>query len=157
MWVQRGGPPQPLGLLDGDEGYAAVCDTEGIVQLGCFAHARRKFDGAIKAQGKTSSKTKGSKASKGLNFMGKLYAIERTLKDSTPEAPYRARQAQAKPIIEAMKVWLDTSIEQLPRHQASVRPPITAIGTGLNSFAIWMTGDYTLITSWWKTLFDRLP
>ncbi len=143
MWVQRGGPPGqtivlfeydptrsgsvPVRLLDGFEGYlqtdgydgyGAVCQQAGITRVGCFAHARRKFDEAIKAQGKKKLNTSGNKASKGLNFIRKLYAIERTVKDSTPEERYRVRQEQAKPVLDKMKCWLDTSLEQVPPQSA---------------------------------------
>ncbi len=77
LWVQRDGPPgQPVvlfdydpgrgaevpirllagfrGLLqtDGYDGYHAVVRTQGLTHAGCLAHARRKFDEALKAQGK---------------------------------------------------------------------------------------------------------
>ena len=80
FWAQRGGPPEhpiilydydpsrastvPVSLLgnfkgylqtDGYEGYNAVCQNNGLIQLGCWAHVRRKFDEALKAQ---ESKTK---------------------------------------------------------------------------------------------------
>ncbi|MCP4801192.1 MAG: IS66 family transposase [bacterium] len=143
MWVQRGGPPGqamvlfeydpsrsgsvPLRLLegfagylqtDGYDGYGAVCQQDSITRVGCMAHARRKFDEAIKAQGKKKQRTKGNKASKGLNFIRKLYVIERTMKDSTPEARYQVRQEQAKPILDEMKNWLDRSLEQVPPQSA---------------------------------------
>ena len=149
MWVQRGGPPGqtiilfdydpsrsgsvPVRLLDdfqgylqsdGYDGYGAVCQKAGITQVGCMAHARRKFDEAIKAQGKKSSNSKGSKASKGLNYIRRLYAIEKTQKDKTPAQRYQARQAQAKPILDAMKAWLDTSIAQVP--------PTSGIGNAIH-------------------------
>ena len=109
---------------DGYDGYGAVCQQAGMTQLGCFAHARRKFDEALKAQGKKPSKGKGSKATKGLNFIRRLYAIEKTLKGQPPEHRYQVRQEQAKPIIEAMKDWLDTSIEQVP--------PTSAVGKAIH-------------------------
>ncbi|OMH27966.1 hypothetical protein BGP75_21545 [Motiliproteus sp. MSK22-1] len=37
---------------DGYEGYAAIGRQDGVINQGCWAHARRKFDEAIKAQGK---------------------------------------------------------------------------------------------------------
>ena len=46
----------------------------------CFAHARRKFDEAIKAQGK-GAKAKTGKAHQGRAFIGKPYRIEREIKD----------------------------------------------------------------------------
>ena len=42
---------------DGYEGYAAVAAQALVIQVGCWAHARRKFDEAIKAQGKTQKPT----------------------------------------------------------------------------------------------------
>jgi len=75
IWVQRGGPPDsplilydydpsrsqevPLRLLegyqgylqtDGYSGYDSVGALPGVIQVGCFAHARRKFHDAIKGQ-----------------------------------------------------------------------------------------------------------
>jgi transposase len=84
IWVQRGGPPhQPVVLFHyhPSRGQAAakdlLCDYQGWVQVdgfdvyetvagqqasiilvGCWAHARRKFDEAVKAQGnKAHAKT----------------------------------------------------------------------------------------------------
>ena len=113
LWVQRGGPPdQPLilydydpshsqavpkRLLEGYEGYLqtdgyasydAVASDPGITQVGCFAHARRKFDQAIKGQ---SKKRKSSHAWRGFKFIQHLYRIERPLKDAAPEVRYRVR------------------------------------------------------------------
>jgi hypothetical protein len=132
IWVQRGGPPDgPLILYDYDpsrsqtvplrllEGYAGYLQTDGyadydalaaqqpgIIQVGCFAHARRKFDEAIKGQSKKRKSTLGWR---GLKFIQKLYAIERQYKDAKPEARYRARQDQARPILNEMREWLGRS------------------------------------------------
>ena len=65
-----------------------------VIQVGCWAHARRKFDEAIKAQGKTQKPTPG-KASKALAFIQKLYRISNTI----PFARFQARQEQALPIL----------------------------------------------------------
>ena len=40
--------------------------------LHCWAHARRKFDEALKAQGKKAN-VKAGKATMGLNYLRKLY------------------------------------------------------------------------------------
>ena len=81
MWVQRGGPPDkrvilfdyaptrsqevPVELLadyagylqiDGYEGYNKVCVQNDITPLGCMAHVRRKFDQALKTQGKLKNR-----------------------------------------------------------------------------------------------------
>ena len=140
MWVARGGPPEspmilyeydptrsatvPERLLgdfrgylqtDGYSGYSKVQGSDTIVAVGCFAHARRKFDEAIKAQCKkaTSAPGKGSKAIKGLHYIQRLYAIETLIKDQSCEERYRMRQAQAKPILDEMRAWLDKSLPQV--------------------------------------------
>jgi len=99
MWVRYAAPPdQPVILFnyesgrsaqvpirqlegyrgylhtDGYEGYAAIGKSKEITHLGCWAHARRKFNDAIKAQANKNQKKKikGNKATKGLNYIGKL-------------------------------------------------------------------------------------
>jgi transposase len=133
LWVQRGGPPeQPLILYDYDPsrsqavperllaGYTGYLQTDGypaydavgsepsITQVGCFAHARRKFDEALKGQ---SKKRKSSHAWRGFKFIQQLYRIERSLKkDAKPEVRYRLRQEQAKPVLDKMRHWLDQAL-----------------------------------------------
>ncbi|MDH3282531.1 MAG: IS66 family transposase [Gammaproteobacteria bacterium] len=136
IWVQRGGPPDnplilydydpsrsqdvPLRLLqdykgylqtDGYSGYDPVGAQPDIIQVGCFAHARRKFDEAIKGQ---SKKRKSTIAWCGLKLIQKLYEIERQYKDAKPEVRYRTRQDQAKPILTEMRKWLDETLGQVP-------------------------------------------
>jgi hypothetical protein len=109
MWVRVGGPPtQPIrlfhyapsrsgsvvsGLLESYQGYLqtddyagynAVTATKGVTQLGCWAHARRKF---IEVQKTTVGKTKNaikprnivSKADMAVSLIAKLYAIEKSI------------------------------------------------------------------------------
>lgn len=136
LWVQRGGPPgRPVTLFtyapsrgqrvaaelltdyqgylqtDGYAGYDAVCAQNGLCQVGCFAHARRKFDEALKAQG---PKSKAGKASKGLLYIQKLYRIERLSKELTPEERYQRRQQQSVPLLDELRTWLDRSLPQVP-------------------------------------------
>jgi hypothetical protein len=74
---------------DGYGGYGAIGQEPGITHVGCWAHARRKFDEALKAQ-KTGSKKKRSpkesKALQGLAFIQKLYQIERQIQEKPREA-----------------------------------------------------------------------
>jgi transposase len=136
MWVQRGGPPDsplilydydpsrsqevPLRLLEGYQGYLQtdgyvgydpVCALPGVIQLGCFAHARRNFHDAIKGQ---SKKRKSTIAWCGLKSIQKLYEIERQYKDAEPDVRHQARQELAKPILDEIRKWLDKSIPQVP-------------------------------------------
>ena len=131
MWVQRGGPPDtpiilfaydpsrsqqvPVRLLpdyngylqtDGYDGYNKVCSQNDITQLGCWAHARRKFDEALKSQGKLKTK-KVSLAAVGLKRIQCLYAVERQAKALTPVQRYELRQSRSMPILNDLRKWLD--------------------------------------------------
>lgn len=64
---------------DGYVGYDAICTTKGIIQLGCWDHARRKFIEAINAAPKRDKKTKSKKPCKtevAIAKIGALYAVE---------------------------------------------------------------------------------
>lgn len=105
------------GLLqtDGYEGYGAIGREPGVVHLGCWAHARRKFTDALKAQGSgrkkgTKRSAKQSKAQAGLRFIEKLYAVERSLKDASPDERLRVRQERSLPIVRSLRTWLDASL-----------------------------------------------
>jgi len=146
LWVQRGGPPEqpvilfdydpsrsqsvPVRLLsgyrgylqtDGYDGYNAVIKTNALVHVGCWAHARRKFSEAVKAQGR---KPRVGKAQQGLALIQKLYRVEQNAKDLTAEDRYACRRDHARPILQALRDWLDRSLPQVP--------PTTATGKALN-------------------------
>ncbi len=65
---------------DGYEGYNAVIAAQNLINVGCFAHARRKFDEALKAQPKPDPN---SLAGQALARIRALYRIERTLENAT--------------------------------------------------------------------------
>lgn len=99
-------------MVDGYEGYQAACDQYQVLRLGCWAHARRKFVDAQKLQ----KKGKVGRADKALSLIGKLYAIEKKIKDKPPDKRYEIRQKEAIPILNEMKRWLDKSLPNiLPR------------------------------------------
>jgi transposase len=135
MWVIRGGPPEkpvivyryhptrsstiPLqyigeykGFLqtDGYAGYENVGSLAGISHVGCWAHARRKFDEASK-----SSKKPGS-AQEALAWIAKLYKIERELRaqNLATEVFCDLRKGQAQPILKAFREWLEKKSRQVP-------------------------------------------
>ena len=157
MWVQRGGPPeQPVirfsyspsrsqevadqllhgfqGILqtDGYAGYLTPCAKNGLRHAGCWAHVRRKFDEALKAQD-PKAPSKAGKADEALATIRELYRIEKHIKDKSPTEKAKVRQQQAMPILNTMKDWLDTSLTQVP--------PSTLTGTAL-----------TYLSNQWPTL-----
>ena len=142
LWVLRGGVPEhpliyyeydpsrsgevPKRLLrgfegflqtDGYEGYTAIGREPGIVHVGCWAHARRKFDEALRGQRSHRNAKKTAKASKARQALAQiqaLYAIERSLKDASAEQRYRERQLRSRPVIEKLRTWIDASLGSIP-------------------------------------------
>jgi transposase len=86
------------------DGYAGYEKTTATL-VGCWAHARRKFMEAQKAQ----PKGKTGKADMALSFIQKLYRIEIGIKDKTHDEKYQIRQAQAKPILDKFYAWLNNT------------------------------------------------
>lgn len=139
MWVQTGGPPNhpvvlfdytssraqdvPLRLLEGYQGYLmtddyagynAVANQPGVERLGCWAHARRKFIEAQKAQ----PKGKTGRADMALNLINKLYGIEREGKDVSDEQRLLLRQQKSDPVLTQLKGWLDKTHGQVTPQSA---------------------------------------
>ena len=70
-------------LTDGYEPYNAVASAYQLVHAGCWAHARRYFDEARKAHPDAASISRSRIA---IDFIGKLYRVEREAKESTAGA-----------------------------------------------------------------------
>ncbi len=141
LWVQRGGPPDqpivlydydpsrsgqvPLRLLsgytgylqtDGYEGYRAVVRQNGLVHVGCLAHARRRFSDAVKAQGK---KKQAGVAQHALALIQKLYKIEKQAREFGPEARHGYRHEHAKPVLTRLHHWCETKLPTVPPQTAT--------------------------------------
>jgi transposase len=102
---------------DGYEGYGAIGQEPGITHVGCWSHARRKFDEALKAQRSSAKKkrsVKESKALQGLAFIQKLYKIERKIQEKPPDERRRARQEHSRPVIEKLRAWLTDATPRVP-------------------------------------------
>lgn len=86
---------------DGYSGYHNL--PENITVVGCWAHARRKFDEAVKSLPK--NKAKGSSAAQGLAYCTRLFEIEKDLADLSPNDRYVQRLEQEKPVLDAFLAW----------------------------------------------------
>lgn len=137
MWLYRtgnDGTNQPIVLYEYQpnrslqhpksflKGYKGYLHTDGyevyhklpatITICGCLAHARRKFEEALKSIPKEQHI--GSQALVGKNYCDKLFKIESELKDLSSEERHDKRHEQAKPVWEAYLAWLKT-INALPK------------------------------------------
>lgn len=87
------------------DGYAGYADIEGATLVGCWAHARRKFDEVLKAM--AQKHRKGSQAEQALAYINKLFSIERELAECSAEERLKGREEKSREVVEAFKVWLD--------------------------------------------------
>lgn len=99
------------------DGYPAYDTLKNVTQAGCMAHARRKFTDAQKAQ----PTKKVGRVEKALNYIGKLYGIERETRKLSPEKRRQIRQQKAKPILDEFHQWLVGIKEtQLPKGKLGI-------------------------------------
>ena len=92
---------------DGYAGYNSVVQTNGITQLACWAHARRKFADIIKS-GVSDARSK-VYAQEAVTLIAKLYKIEKEIKDDPPDKKYLIRKERSQSIIDDIRVWLDAN------------------------------------------------
>jgi hypothetical protein len=92
---------------DGYTVYEDFAGKQGVVLLGCMAHARRKF---VEAE-----KNDPNRAAYVLGQLQKLYALERKAKEEQldQQAFLTLRQEQAVPILEQLQAWLLENYQQV--------------------------------------------
>ena len=94
-------------FLDGWQGHLMVDDyggykqlfNKGITELGCWAHARRKFFDLHAANGSPI-------AADALRKIGELYDIERQCRDMTLAARQEHRREKVVPLLKELNAWL---------------------------------------------------
>jgi transposase len=95
------------GFLNAD-GYGAY---EGIstkiILVGCWSHARRKFDEAVKSLPPSTRKGGKTTSHAGLDFCNRIFMIERELQTATTQQRYDARLDRSQPVLREFKAWLD--------------------------------------------------
>lgn len=91
------------GYLQADaySGYDAIYRAGKIIEVGCFAHCRRKFFEVAKTQ-----KVPGL-AAEGVGWIAKLYRIESTIRDKPPDEKLKVRQLEAVPVLADFRRWLE--------------------------------------------------
>jgi len=103
------------GYIQSDDfsGYDHLDQKPGIVHLGCWAHARRKFVKVAKVRKKHRSKQANPKslADEALDYIGNLYRIEKEAKRRQLDAAqiHQLRQEKAKPLLDKFKDWLEAN------------------------------------------------
>ena len=110
---RRGEHPQQhlrhfKGTLQADAyaGFQDLYKDGRIREAACWAHARRKFHDILVA-------TQSPIATEAVHRIGALYAIEKEIRGSTTAIRRSVRQAKAKPLLEELHIWLETTLRSL--------------------------------------------
>jgi len=85
-------------MVDDYAGYKALF-RDGVTELACWVHVRRKFVEVAKASGSVI-------AEEAVRRIGELYRIEALVRDLDPETRHAHRQQHARPVVEALHAWL---------------------------------------------------
>ena len=102
---------------DGYGGYDGFDGESGVVRVGCFAHARRKFDEALRGQGKRKGKKTSPRqriADQGLARINALFKVERSYPDATAEERHRLRQEKLAPHLDELRAWTTAAKGRVP-------------------------------------------
>lgn len=89
---------------DGYSRYHKLEDNTKILVVGCWTHARRKFDEALK--GLSEKARAGSLALRAKQYCDKLFALEREFAVLTPGERLLEREKRAKPFMQEFFSWL---------------------------------------------------
>lgn len=87
------------------DAYQSYEGLDRVINVFCNAHARRKFDEALKSLPKEAA-DKNCVAKEGLKFFEELYKIEKVLHDVSTEERYEKRLEKSKPILEKFYDWI---------------------------------------------------
>lgn len=90
------------------DAYAGYNGVEGMLRVGCWAHARRKFSDALKLM--PEAMRPGAIAQQVMSLIQKLYAIEANAKVLSSEERKSLRDTEAKPVLDQIKAILDEEV-----------------------------------------------
>ena len=101
-------------VTDGYQVYHTIeGEREDLRIAGCWSHARRRFDEAVKALPK--AKQKDSRAYLALTMIQAIYREEKLLKDLPAGERMIRRQLSVRPLVEAYFVWVRETLPKVPQ------------------------------------------
>ena len=120
---------RPLDFLDGYRGYVhadaysgydELFRLEWVIEVGCWAHTRRKFDEAASSRPQEATEV--------LARIAQLYKIEAECKEMTPEQRREIREERSRPILDG----IFKRLEELKANTVPSEPLRKAIDYALN-------------------------
>lgn len=100
-------------VCDDYSGYKAGFGN-GITEIGCMAHARRKFYNLHEAN-------QSALAAQALEYIGQLYMVERETKDLPPDKRHAIRHEKARPIADVLHQWMLIQRQKVPDGSGTAR------------------------------------
>ena len=100
----------PKLVCDDFAGYKASFE-QGVTEIGCMAHARRKFFDLHAAN-------QSQLAEQALQYIGQLYDVEREGRELLAEQRRQLRQDKARPIIDGLHSWMLGQRQKVPEGSA---------------------------------------
>ena len=98
---------------DDFSGYKALI-ASGVTEVGCLAHARRKFFDLHAAK-------QSQIADFALQQFARIYEIEREVKEHNADQRQAIRQQQTKPLLDALHQWMMLQRQKVPEGSASAK------------------------------------
>jgi len=87
-------------FIDGYAGFEPLAEKGDVVLAACWSHTRRKFYDVAQA-------TNAPIAVEALRRIGELYAVEADAHGQSPAQRLAARRSRSKPIVDALRAWLE--------------------------------------------------
>jgi transposase len=100
-------------VCDDFSGYKA-CFELGVTEVGCMAHARRKFHELWANHGSQVGE-------QALKFFGELYRVEREAADQDSRLRLDARRRRSRPVADALHQWMRQQRQKIPDGSATAR------------------------------------
>ena len=93
---------------DGYAGFEQIYEAGRIQEAACWAHVRRKFYDLHVAH-------RSPVAAEAIERIAALYAVEKEIRGHPAEQRCAVRNAQARPLLDSLKQWLEETLEKLSR------------------------------------------
>jgi transposase len=100
-------------VCDDFAGYK-VGFAHGVTEVGCLAHARRKFFDL-------HASSKSQVAESALQQIGMVYEVEREVQNLTPDERQRIRQSRSRPLLDALHRWMVLTRQKITDGSATAK------------------------------------
>ena len=91
---------------DGYTGFNDIFAKEGVHEIACLAHVRRKFVNIFQSQGSQI-------AEEAIRRIALLYAVEKAARGKSPDERVALRQKDAKPVFNELEAWLAAQLNRI--------------------------------------------